>query len=764
MLKTNLKKAKNTVSCIGAAFLALAMIFTSVAEVNAAEVSTTEVNETGAEINIEQETYEDEVSANEMDEISDIPELLEEASSYASLSEYSFPITDIRTGKTSTFKGNDGKYGIIVLGGMGSCSYTASVLGYLDKLTSNMDMNLVNIYAIDIVGNSDETIRKSLNLEGVSERIFAIYERNGTACQNLKSLGFRINGGQGFQMPMVLFKDRTGNIYAYTTGSVGISVLVSKMQEGGMQVSYDTSMQQLNVTGKVSYTYAYQILDLVNAERAKQGLSPLSMDADLLAAAMTRAAECSVYFSHTRPNGESCFTIHSKLRGENIAAGHTSPQDVMKGWMNSSGHRGNILSSEYKNIGIGCFQIDGVWYWTQCFGADNAYTTGRPADEQRTYGIIAGAQIQPQFKKSSGELAVGNSEQLKVYVGSTPIDADTFIWSSSSSGVSVDATGKITANSPCTATITAENRNVRSRKVTYTVTVSNPGGTTGGGTTTGGTAGGGTTTGGTTTGGTSGGDYPSIGGGSTTGSQADPSQIEAFVRRMYNCALNREAEEAGLQDWCNRLMSQQIDGAGISQGFIGSREFQNRNLSDLEYLVVLYETFFDRWPDEEGLNYWTNFLWSGGSRQKVLSGFVNSQEFSNLCDSYGIARGTMQANGSSIYRPGVRNFVLRMYTKALSREGETLGVEDWTNRINTGTMSAETVAKSFFNSQEFRNRNLSNADYVEVLYQTFMDRASDAAGKQYWINKLNSGMSRTQVLEGFSRSAEFRQIMAQYGL
>ena len=247
-------------------------------------------------------------------------------------------------------------------------------------------------------------------------------------------------------------------------------------------------------------------------------------------------------------------------------------------------------------------------------------------------------------------------------------------------------------------------------------------------------------------------------------SQVNLSQIEAFVRRMYNCALNREAEDAGLQDWCNRLTTQQIDGAGISQGFIGSPEFQNRNLSDLEYLMVLYETFFNRWPDEEGLNYWINYLWFGGSRQEVLSGFVNSQEFSNLCDSYGIARGTMQADGSSIYRPGVRNFVLRMYTKALNRNGETLGVEDWTNRINTGSMSPEDVAKSFFLSREFTNRNLSNAEYVETLYETFMDRASDKEGKRYWLNKLNGGMSREQVLEGFSRSVEFSRIMRSYGL
>lgn len=157
-------------------------------------------------------------------------------------------------------------------------------------------------------------------------------------------------------------------------------------------------------------------------------------------------------------------------------------------------------------------------------------------------------------------------------------------------------------------------------------------------------------------------------------------------------------------------------------------------------------------------------LQKGISRTEVLSGFVNSQEFSNLCDRFGIARGTMQANGSSIYRPGVRGYVLRMYTKALNRDGETVGVEDWTNRINTKVMSPETVAKSFFSSQEFINRNLNNADYVETLYQTFMDRASDAGGKQYWINKLNSGMSRQQVLEGFSRSEEFSKIMKRYGL
>ncbi|MBQ8188513.1 MAG: DUF4214 domain-containing protein, partial [Lachnospiraceae bacterium] len=264
------------------------------------------------------------------------------------------------------------------------------------------------------------------------------------------------------------------------------------------------------------------------------------------------------------------------------------------------------------------------------------------------------------------------------------------------------------------------------------------------------------------TGDNTGGNTGESGGSTSEPSQAD--QIEAFVKRMYTVALNREAEAAGLNDWSSQLAEQKIDGAGIANGFINSVEFTNRNLSNTDFLDTLYQTFFNRPADAGGKAYWLQQLWNGMSRTEVLSGFVNSQEFSNLCDNYGIARGTMQPNGSSIYRPGVRNYVLRMYTKALNRAGETVGVEDWTNRINTGTMSAEKVAKSFFNSEEFINRNLNDADYVETLYQTFMDRPSDADGKQYWLNKLDSGMSREQVLEGFSRSREFTEIMSRYGL
>jgi len=120
--------------------------------------------------------------------------------------------------------------------------------------------------------------------------------------------------------------------------------------------------------------YAEQIAALVNAERAKAGLPELTLQAEITDAANVRAAEIRRQFSHTRPDGRSFSTalsdngISFRGSGENIAYGQQSPESVMEGWMNSSGHRANILNANYKNIGIGHYQDEsGVNYWVQLF-------------------------------------------------------------------------------------------------------------------------------------------------------------------------------------------------------------------------------------------------------------------------------------------------------------------------------------------------------------------------------------------------------------
>lgn len=137
----------------------------------------------------------------------------------------------------------------------------------------------------------------------------------------------------------------------------------------------DTSNQDTNKPVSKNYNsdYAYQVLDIVNNERAKAGLSPLSMNQKASQAAQIRAKEIVSSFSHTRLDGSSPFTaldgagVSYRTAGENIAYGQSSPTEVMNGWMNSSGHRANILKGDFKEIGIAAYYENGRYYWVQLF-------------------------------------------------------------------------------------------------------------------------------------------------------------------------------------------------------------------------------------------------------------------------------------------------------------------------------------------------------------------------------------------------------------
>lgn len=117
-----------------------------------------------------------------------------------------------------------------------------------------------------------------------------------------------------------------------------------------------------------------EVLRLMNEQRVANGLNPLVMNDKLSIAADIRAREIVELFSHTRPNGTSCFTVAAevgytyRMAAENIASGYNTAAWVMEGWMNSTGHRNNILNGSLTEVGIGCVQYDGHYYWVQFFG------------------------------------------------------------------------------------------------------------------------------------------------------------------------------------------------------------------------------------------------------------------------------------------------------------------------------------------------------------------------------------------------------------
>jgi uncharacterized YkwD family protein len=155
---------------------------------------------------------------------------------------------------------------------------------------------------------------------------------------------------------------------------------ISRLKACNPQLKDSSSLkpgQKLTLPDQGSISdYEKEVARLVNVERSKAGLMKLTLNAQISKVARIKCQDMinKKYFSHISPTYGSPFKmmesygIRFSAAGENIAYGQKTPAEVMRGWMNSPGHRSNILSRTYTNIGVGCAKSKtGVNYWTQMF-------------------------------------------------------------------------------------------------------------------------------------------------------------------------------------------------------------------------------------------------------------------------------------------------------------------------------------------------------------------------------------------------------------
>lgn len=244
----------------------------------------------------------------------------------------------------------------------------------------------------------------------------------------------------------------------------------------------------IKVSGVYDYAAGQEMMTYINEERASQGKDPLTLDADLTDAAMQRAAEIAFYFSHTRTDGRSCFTVSERAAGENIALGTFTALSTYTMWKNSSGHYANMMNNSYTNIGIGHFTQGGSDFWVQLFSGDDTVEKATRSDSanittdismlEREYGIRFNLN-----KLSDGEgldLILGEEFTLEagmINAGWTRaygrIDPESFAWSSSDkSVVAVSQKGVVTGVGTGNATITATVNNGSHTKASIEVKVS----------------------------------------------------------------------------------------------------------------------------------------------------------------------------------------------------------------------------------------------------------------------------------------------------
>lgn len=168
-----------------------------------------------------------------------------------------------------------------------------------------------------------------------------------------------------------------GNLLGFTVGwdTATSSISITTPWGGNtVQKPDNTPVEKQETEAEKAERFIEEVIELTNAEREKEGLPALGTMAKLDKAAQIRADELKEKYSHDRPDGTSCFTVLDDVNingysavGENIALGQRSPEQVVQAWMNSDGHRRNIMNVQFEKIGVGYADNNG---WVQLFYAD----------------------------------------------------------------------------------------------------------------------------------------------------------------------------------------------------------------------------------------------------------------------------------------------------------------------------------------------------------------------------------------------------------
>lgn len=312
----------------------------------------------------------------------------------------------------------------------------------------------IEVIAVDINKNTKDHMEQyRKNIAGNTKNITFCYDQSRTAALTmwdmLKAVGYE---QPSVYLPASFLIDSNGYIQYLLTGDNG-EVIYRKYISRLVADIEPAPEVDVKIEGNFDYDEAYDVLAIVNSEREKEGLSPLKMDKDLLDAAMRRAAETAIYYSHTRPNGENCFTVLEDMSavGENIAAGYTTAADVMNGWVDYPGHYANIVNSDFTGIGVGCFyQEDGSIHWVQLFGSDETVepTASGVVTDTITIRVLE-ENLSLYVRPDSIVAERGDVEQLNLYhmgYGICHIDSSCVEFASDNTEIaSVDQEGKVTA-------------------------------------------------------------------------------------------------------------------------------------------------------------------------------------------------------------------------------------------------------------------------------------------------------------------------------
>ncbi len=223
---------------------------------------------------------------------------------------------------------------------------------------------------------------------------------------------------------------------------------------------------------------------------------------------------------------------------------------------------------------------------------------------------------------------------------------------------------------------------------------------------------------------------------------------KVFFENLYKNVFDRNASIEEIEYWKNKT-DEGESALRVVSYFYKSKEMNDLNLSNEDFIKKLYLTFLGREADIEGLSYWVSKMDEGYSKEQIFYSFGFSEEF--------IKRSVKYSLKPYDFEDRLKAFISGFYGFILQRESDDEGMNFWIEKLKNREETPKSVVEFFFFSKEFENKNLSDEEFIKIVYRVILARELEEEGSQFWLEKLKE-KGKKWVIDAMTDSEEFKKI------
>ncbi|ERK32172.1 DUF4214 domain-containing protein [Clostridium intestinale] len=236
-----------------------------------------------------------------------------------------------------------------------------------------------------------------------------------------------------------------------------------------------------------------------------------------------------------------------------------------------------------------------------------------------------------------------------------------------------------------------------------------------------------------------------------------------YISNIYKIFLQRDGTNADISYWEKEVNSKKISIAELTNFFLTGDEFKSKNISNEDYVKMLYKVLLGRDADSSGLNTWVKKLNDGYSRKYLLSSFFETAEFKNSIKDLNVEVGTIYLEPVD-YEIYATNYVNKAFMLIMNRLPDENGYRYWVNGLVSHRISCLDLLTELQKSKEYKSKQLTNEQFIKMGYEILFGRSADNEGLNFWTSQLNSGYSRNYLLNTMANSNEFNEFISKSSL